>query len=80
MDNTLNQSHYGRLEIDNSEKDMVQVWNYDPRKPKSDPQVVFIERDKVEQLFEMIKEANKQFFDQQTTARKDLPGWPEVKK
>lgn len=80
MAKTINQSHYGKLEVDNSEKDMVQIWNYDPRHPNADPQVVFIERDKVEKLFEMLREANEEFYNKQPPVRTNLPGDPPAGK
>lgn len=59
---------------------LVQIWNYDPRKPNADPQVVFIERDKVEKLFEMLREANEEFYNKQPPVRTNLPGDPPAGK
>lgn len=46
----IKQTHYPQLEIDNSEKDHVQIWNNE-----KDVQVIHIEREKIDELIKMLE-------------------------
>lgn len=50
----IKQKHYAQLEIDNSEKDIVQIINNE-----ADPQIVSIERDKIDELIKALEECKK---------------------
>lgn len=56
----INQKAYGKLEVNNTEMDMVQIWNHS--KFKEDNQVVFVEREKLGRLIEVLKECEKTEF------------------
>lgn len=53
MNDKIIQKNYPQLEIVNSEKDHVQIWNNE-----SDPQVIHVERENIEQLINMLYSCN----------------------
>ena len=50
------QTHYPQLEIVNNEKDHVQIWNNE-----TDPQVIHIERENIDQLIELLNDCKAEF-------------------
>lgn len=46
----IKQKNYGNIEVDNSEKDIVQIINNE-----SDPQIISIERDKIDELIKALE-------------------------
>lgn len=55
MTGFITQKHYGTIEIDATEKDIVQIW----MKQKDDPQVIQIEKDLIPLFIEALKEVTK---------------------
>ena len=47
----INQKHYGQLEVENREPDIVQIWMKEP----NDYQVIFIERENVRALINELE-------------------------
>jgi hypothetical protein len=52
----MNQKNYPKIEIDNSEKDIIQIW----QKGKTDVNVIQIERDKLIQFIISLQNTNQQ--------------------
>ena len=48
---TIEQKHYGNLEIDTSEKDVVQIWMHE----KTESNVIHIENENIEWMIEILK-------------------------
>lgn len=48
----ITQKEYGKIEIDNSEKDCIQIW----MEEKEDNQLILVERDNVQNLIDALKQ------------------------
>jgi hypothetical protein len=46
----IEQSHYMNISVDNSEKDVIQIISHE-----SDPQIVFVERENIHALIELLQ-------------------------
>ena len=54
----IKQKGYGRIEIDNSEKDIVGIWNMGSREGKDNNEVnvVHVERESIDKLIQILTE------------------------